>query len=222
MFEMLAAWGQGCVSCSAPIESTRPGLEGRLCGRCRQDLPTRLGRVEGPGFVDDAWCLGPYAGLLGGLVRSAKYGGREDVLVELGRVLAERAACSPLVLGRGTHAGFAALTTVPSSRAHRLERGFDAVELLAARLPAALSVPARGALARRGGAPQAGQTHAERGRNVRGVYRARGAVTGRWLLVDDVMTTGATASACALALREAGADAVDLLVVAAASGVRTS
>lgn len=208
MFEMFAAWGQGCAACAHPIETSRPGLEGRLCLQCRQGLPVALERMaRRPEFVDEAWTLGPYSGLLGGLVRSAKYGEREWLLAALGVELAERAARSPL--GRVN-----AIACVPSTPLRRMSRGFDAVALLARALPGVLDAPIVPVLVRRDGARQAGRTHAERRANVHGVFQARRRVSGAWLLVDDVLTTGTTASACALALREAGAASIEVLVVA--------
>jgi predicted amidophosphoribosyltransferase len=68
-------------------------------------------------------------------------------------------------------------------------------------------------------AAQAGLTNAKRRLNVSGAFRAsgRGVLNGqRVLLIDDVMTTGATASACARVLKRAGAREVTLLTLARA------
>jgi predicted amidophosphoribosyltransferase len=64
-------------------------------------------------------------------------------------------------------------------------------------------------------APQSDLGGAERGANVRGAFAAAAAVAGRHVvIVDDVLTTGATAAACARALRAAGAVGVGVLTVA--------
>lgn len=213
MFALYAALGQGCAACGASVETVRAGLEGRLCLACRQELPpglTPLARL--PEFVDAGWSAGGYSGLLGGLVRGAKYGGREDVLRALGAFVGLRAATHPWPRR------FDGVVAVPGTLARRLQRGVDPVEVLAAGLPAAVGAPRVRALRRTSGLAQAGQSHAARVANVRGAYASTRAVNGHLLLVDDVLTTGATASACALALREAGAEAVSLLVLAAAAG----
>jgi predicted amidophosphoribosyltransferase len=217
MFELYAAWGQGCVACSTPVETRRPGLEGRLCLTCRQQLPTALTELRRlPPWIDAGWSAGGYSGLLGGLVRAAKYGGQEGVLAEVGDFLAEQAA------HYDWPQDFDAIAPVPGTVARRLARGFDPVMLLARHLPDAVGAPLDCAISRHGGAPQAGQSHAGRLANVRGAFTVRKKLSGRWLLVDDVLTTGATASACALALREAGVESVCLLVLASSSaGVQT-
>ncbi len=210
MFELLAAGGQGCAACERAVETVAEGLEGRLCLRCREGLPQGLSVVSSlPEFIDAAWSLGPYSGLLGALLRRAKYGSR-DTLVH---------AVAGLLVSHVAHAAlprFQAVATVPSGVWRRLARGFDTVQILARGLPTVVEAPLRPVLVRRGGQTQAGKARDGRAENVRGAFavRAGSEVAGDWLLVDDVLTTGATASACATALREAGARSVSLLVVA--------
>ncbi len=206
--ELFAALGQGCVACASPVETQRAGLEGHLCHRCRQDLPPGLTRsARAVPFIDTLHSLGPYSGLLGSLVRSAKYEGKGYLLGELGAELALGAAAYdwPAIEG---------IVGVPTTGWRLLARGFDPVAHLVAPLPGVVHAPVLPALSRAHGPRQARRSHAERGANVLGVFRARRQVRGAWLLVDDVVTTGATVSACGLALREAGASAVHVLAVA--------
>lgn len=108
------------------------------------------------------------------------------------------------------------VTWVPVSRRRRAERGFDQAEALARVVARGLGVPVRPLLTRHGGdaLTQARRDRAGRLAAMQGRFVGRGTIAGSVLLVDDVLTTGATASACAHALLRAGADRVDVVTVA--------
>jgi ComF family protein len=113
---------------------------------------------------------------------------------------------------------FDVVVPVPLHWRRRWQRGFNQSELLAGATARRCGIPMWNAVRRlRATEAQAGLTNAVRRRNVAGVFRVkpRVRVAGmRLLLVDDVMTTGATASACAAALKRAGAKSVALLALA--------
>jgi len=116
--------------------------------------------------------------------------------------------------------GYDALVPVPLHPDRLVERGFNQSFLIARVVSEAVGVPVVVALARtRSGPAQVGLADDARRDNVAGVFAAASGaeadVAGlTLLLVDDVLTTGATAEACATVLLEAGAAAVDVLTVA--------
>jgi predicted amidophosphoribosyltransferase len=108
-----------------------------------------------------------------------------------------------------------AITFVPPDRDRRLKRGHHPAERLARELAARWHVPILVALARTGSSsPQRGLDIAARKRNVRGAFRGKTRVPARICLVDDVFTSGATASAAASALRAQGAREVHVITLA--------
>jgi ComF family protein len=103
------------------------------------------------------------------------------------------------------------ISFVPASRASMAERGFNTAHELARALSSRTRVPCARLLRKvRETADQASLDRRGRRMNLEGAFAARPAPS-RVVLVDDVMTTGATADACARALREAGA--LDVMVV---------
>ncbi len=112
-----------------------------------------------------------------------------------------------------------AITWVPLARGRRAERGFDQARALAVALARDLDVPAVRLLRRPvSTGPQARRSRDERRSAMRGAFVAHGRVPDRVLLVDDVLTTGATAAAAGEALVAAGAREVH--VRAAARSIR--
>ena len=110
---------------------------------------------------------------------------------------------------------------MPLSRARRWKRGYDQAELLARELARRCGIPCERLLRKRRNNPaQSGMRSDEaRRRNVKGKYRAVSpeAIRGkRIMLVDDIVTTGATLSECAGVLKAAGAKAVCAVTVAQA------
>ena len=96
------------------------------------------------------------------------------------------------------------VTWAPTTDLRRRSRGFDHAEVLARHLGRELGRPCRATLARLPGPPQTGRNLRERQHGPR--FVARGTVPGaRLVLVDDVVTTGATLTAAAATLRHAGA-----------------
>jgi ComF family protein len=225
-----------CLACGQRLG---PGRRDPLCGACWQGLPRieppicescglPLGALEPPARPLRARCAGcrrrrpawsyaraaaRYEGALRETVHALKFEGRRAAVRPLADLLV---AARPLLPAAPPPE---LLVPVPLHRARRRQRGFDQAELLARRLAGAWGLPvAAGALRRRRAtSPQSELPAARRRGNVRGAFAVRrpAAVAGRHvLLVDDVLTTGATAEECARCLRRAGAATVGVLTVA--------
>jgi ComF family protein len=192
-----------------------------LCARCRRPLERRLGEPAGfplgspaalpEGILQQEWCAA-FTGPARRAVHALKYDGERRLADPLGTLMAAR--------WRRAGVGGDILVPVPIHAQRRRERGFDQAELLAESVGQRLRLPVVAALERREEtAAQHRLGRRERARNVGGAFTVRtgwgAAVRGRWVvLIDDVSTTGATLSGCAIGLRSAGALAVSALTLA--------
>jgi ComF family protein len=223
--------GPGCARCGLPASPHFQEHPSGLCGLCHQ----------GASQFDFARSLTAYEGVARTLIHQLKFRRRERLARKLGECL----AFSPAVGGFGQILRFACqaardegknpsapsalcVVPVPLHRERERERGFNQAEEIAKsfvrkakRLGVVprLQLDCKGLLKIRATPPQVGLDFKARQENVRNSFRV--ASRDRFkektvLLVDDVMTTGATASACAQVLTKAGAHCVMVLTVARA------
>jgi len=188
-----------CTSCRTPFQNAFPLDEQGRCALCRAGLRA----------FDFAYSFGAYEGTLRDLIHLYKYSRMRPLARPLTDLLAS-------ALPRDQR--FDAIVPVPLHWRRRWERGFNQSDLLARMLARRCGIPLLRALARRRSTrAQAGLVGARRRQNVAGAFavkrpdRIRGL---RVLLIDDVMTTGATANACASVLKRAGVVSVSLLTLA--------
>lgn len=188
-----------CASCRTPFLNPFALDEDGRCSLCR----------AGANGFDAAYTYGSFEGELRELIHLLKYARVRTLAKPLAKLLA---AALPL------NRSFDVVVPMPMHWRKRWVRGFNQAEVLAKEIARKRGLPLRNAARKRKAtAAQAGLTNAARQSNVAGAFEIRhpDALAGkRVLLVDDVMTTGATASACAKALKHAGAREVTLLAVA--------
>jgi len=217
-----------CAACETPLA---PGHPHALCTACWRSLPmpatalcARCGIPRPPSFTTCAACVarppafdvaravglylaeGPQLNPLARAVRALKFRGHRAVADTLGQAMAR-------VLPGGPHD---LVVPVPLHVSRLRERGYNQAVLLARALARStrIQLVPDGLVRRRSTPSQADLDAAARRTNVRAAFVASRRVAGAAVvLVDDVLTTGATADACARALRDGGAEHVSVLTV---------
>lgn len=153
------------------------------------------------------WALSGYEAPLGVTVAVAKARADRALLHQISEAAAVRAARCV------TSRSFSAVVPAPSSHASLLRRGWSGASLFAGAVGRLTGIPVREVAARHGGKRQATLDRAARVKNLQGRVRVDAPISGRVLLVDDVITTGTTAAACARELLGAGAAEVWVLAL---------
>jgi len=202
-----------CVLCRQLLRQQ----ETDLCHSCRCDTTGFSGTKLKLPYLAQWTALWYYEGNVRASILRYKFHGARSYASAYGRLLAMKLLSSEI--------DFDILTWVPISRLRKWRRGYDQVALLASAVGAELGVSPQRCLKKlRNNRPQSGLGDAaQRRANVLGVYQCTQPelVRGkRILLLDDVMTTGATAGECARILLTAGAKEVFCATVAAASHQR--
>jgi ComF family protein len=172
---------------------------GERCGACLRETP----------HFEKTLALFRYDFPADRIIHALKYGHQLAVATWSAQKLAERVANAPCD----------AIIPLPLHPVRLRERGFNQSAEIAKALGARLNVPVdrSNVLRTRATPPQAELPHRARHKNVRGAFECRADFTGkRLLLIDDVMTTGATANECARVLKIHGAATVTVAVIARA------
>lgn len=204
-----ACGGEGwplCADCVADVAVITPPWC-RRCGR-PTEVPVDRCRDCPPGPIDSVRAAFVYEGPVARAIKAMKFSGWHALAGHVGRAMAAASGRQADVV-----------TWVPLSRRRRSRRGFDQAELLARAVARATGIPAARLLRRvRDTRAQARLAAADRRSALRGAFAAARPAPPHVLLVDDVVTTGSTAAACAAVLRSAGAGRVDVLAAARSLG----
>ena len=204
-----------CILCKELLNPR----ETDLCHRCREQAPVFSKEKINFSFIARWTAVWYYKDTVRKGLLFYKFYGRRGSAAGFARALAIKLQTE----------GFDScdlMVWIPISRRRKRTRGYDQVRLIAEALSKELGIPACGALKKIRHTPPQSTLHsaAERRANVLGAYRVicPESIAGkRVLLLDDVITTGATASECARMLVSAGAESVSFAAVAAAPHDRT-
>jgi competence protein ComFC len=191
-------YGERCFNCAALSAGAK------TCDKCRS-----------AGFPRHVIVVTDYNGLAKDLIQVYKFGHQRVAAGSIANLMAE--AFLAFNTDEDISVADYLAVAVPSASSRTRQRGFDHSVILANAISKKLNIQTCNAIKRFGQSRQVGKTRKERFEQAADSYSVSSsqAVLGRnILLIDDVVTTGATLSAAAKALRKAGAKRVDALVFA--------
>lgn len=208
-----------CPFCGKTVQSDRvicedcggtlPYVTGKICPRCGRGY--EFCRCGDNNFAFDR-CVSPfyYEGLVRKSIINFKFHARQS------SAAAYAALCAQTIKREYNRQRFDFITCVPLTKREFKKRGFNQSELFARALSLTLGIPYKTALCKpRDVEPQRTLTSEQRRQNISGAFLAKDSFPGAViLLIDDVITTGATLSDCARALKEAGAKQVFCATIA--------
>ena len=202
-----------CPLCNAYVEE-----RGLWCPHCLQEtlklqrLPLKVPMQKA---IAEAWAFGVYRGGLQSIIKALKYRGRRSTLPYIDTLLRAGLADKQL---RHILSGVDMAVAVPLYPAKEKQRGFNQAELIFKNFLQAADIPLTRQLVRlRATVSMYQLSEQERRQNLKNAFAvtAAKAVTGKnILLVDDILTTGATLHECAKVLKAAGAGTIYALVLA--------
>lgn len=202
----LADWAQQphCRVCGSSLGSG--GKQSPLCPACRRQPPP----------FEQARAVGPYEGGLRQAIHLFKYKGRKSLAPLLASLMVE------IIQEQTSFNQCEAILPVPLSRQRQWERGYNQAELLAKEVARGLKLPLlkEVLIKSKETPPQTGLHREERKQNLKDAFEVKAPTSDilgkNILLVDDVFTTGSTASAVAETLKGAGAGKIFVITLASA------
>lgn len=204
--------GSVCGSCLEEL----PFISGKVCSVCGTPIgkyayDTCLGCSKSRKFFTKAFPVFSYEGAVSAAIKKFKYCRHPAYAHAFSVLMAQKILNTEEFLR-----GFDFITYVPQSRIEHFARGYNQSYLLAKELSKLLNLPLKDTLRRKNTPRQAALKASERKKNAQRSYFPKvEEVSGTALLIDDVLTTGATASYCAKLLRNMGAERVYVAVLAA-------
>ena len=211
-----------CAGCQTMLYGEEKGL----CSTCRMQLPhlttpeeqtSLLNKFGGRTLVNyiHAYAYFTKKGVVQRLIHQMKYRGKRDLGYQLGKWCGQELAAQQ---GQPMQADL--LIPVPIHRVRRLQRGYNQSEWISDGLSESMGIASQSDVLERTKfvSSQTRKNRAERWDNVASVFRVArpDAVLGRHVIVvDDVLTTGATLESCVAELRRAGAKTVGIITIAA-------